>query len=125
MLFFYKTKRAPLYETWGCGQPVSCARNEYTGTAFSKPVQMWLGNFYKPAKEITATYSSSPFLKESIRFDSKIEQVFERFIYMPIIDYILTRSRRLRVIQTGSIHAYLGYIFATTVILFLFVIGGG
>src|SRR3972149_5210154 len=54
MLFIYKTKRAPLYETWGCGQPVSCARNEYTGTAFSKPVQMWLANFYKPAKEITA-----------------------------------------------------------------------
>jgi hydrogenase-4 component B len=125
IILIYERKRAPKYETWGCGQPISCARNEYTGTAFSKPVQMWLGYFYKPADEITATYSSSPFLKESIRFDSKIEQIFERFMYMPVIDYILTKSRRIRVIQTGSVHVYLSYIFVTMIILFLFVIGGG
>jgi hydrogenase-4 component B len=126
ILYLYNgKKRSALYETWGCGQPVSTARNEYTGTAFSKPVQMWLSNFYKPTREITATYSASPFLKESVSFDSRIEQIFERYIYTPVVEYVLSRSRRIRVIQTGSIHAYLTYIFGTMVVLFMLMITGG
>ena len=126
ILYLYNgKKRSPLYETWGCGQPSSTARNEYTGTAFSKPVRMWLGNFYKPTREITATYSASPFLKESVRFGSGIEQIFERYIYTPVVEYVLSISRRIRVIQTGSIHAYLTYIFGTMVVLFMLMITGG
>lgn len=124
ILYSYRGRKA-VYETWGCGQPRSSPRNEYTATAFSKPVLMWVKNFYRPVREIGATYSSSPYFKESIRFESRIEQVFERHIYDPALGYIMAKSRRARVIQTGSIHAYLAYIFATLVILFMFVISGG
>ncbi len=126
ILYLYsRNRRSVPYETWGCGQPVSTSRNEYTGTAFSKPIRMWLVNFYKPEREITTTYSASPFLKESVRFGSRIEPIFERYIYTPVVEYVLTRSRRIKVIQTGSIHAYLAYIFGTMVILFMLVIAGG
>ena len=37
----------------------------------------------------------------------------------------MVKSRKAKLIQTGSIHAYLGYIFGTLVILFMFVIAGG
>ena len=126
ILLLYNGKmRSPVYETWGCGQPVSTARNEYTGTAFSKPVQMWLGSFYKPGREITTTYSVSPFFRESIRFGSRTEQIFERYLYAPAVKHVLEGSRKVKLIQTGSIHAYLAYIFVTLVILFMFVILGG
>ncbi|HEY9204295.1 MAG TPA: hydrogenase 4 subunit B [Candidatus Methanoperedens sp.] len=126
ILFVYNgRKRSVIYETWGCGQPVSTSRNEYTGTAFSKPVQMWFKNLYRPARELRADYSVSPLIKESFRFESRIEQVFENCIYAPLTGYVLSRSRIIKSIQTGSIHAYLAYIFGTLVILFMFVIMGG
>lgn len=111
------------YETWGCGQPVITARNEYTATAFSKPIRMWLGNIYRPKREIQATYSVSPFFKEFFRFESEIEQVFERYFYEPIVSFVLAVSRAAKLVQTGSIHAYLAYIFVTLMVL-LIITGG-
>jgi hydrogenase-4 component B len=113
------------HETWGCGQPISTARNEYTAAAFSKPIQMWFKNIYRPVRELRTTYSVSPFFKESFKFESQIEQIFERYLYTPVVDGVLARSRALKLIQTGSIHAYLSYIFGTLVILMMFVILGG
>ncbi|VVB93766.1 F(420)H(2) dehydrogenase subunit L [uncultured archaeon] len=125
-LLLYNTKKSrAIYETWGCGQPVSTARNEYTAHAFSKPVEMWFKNLYRPARQTEATYSASPFLKESFRFESRIEQAFEQYIYNPVVGFVMAKSRRVKVVQTGSIHAYLSYIFGTLVILFMFVIAGG
>ncbi|VVB85376.1 F(420)H(2) dehydrogenase subunit L [uncultured archaeon] len=120
--FMYNGRK---HETWGCGQPVCTARNEYTATAFSKPVQMWFKNIYRPVRELRTTYSVSTFFKESFRFESQIEQVFERYLYTPAVNGVLARSRVLKSIQTGSIHAYLSYIFGTLVILMIFVILGG
>ncbi len=121
IMFTYNHRR---YETWGCGQPVSTARNEYTASAFSKPVQMWFRNIYRPVRELRTSYSVSPFFKESFKFELQIEQVFERF-YASAVEAVLARSRKVKMIQTGSIHAYLTYIFGTLVILMMFVILGG
>ena len=125
VMFLINRKKHPVYETWGCGQPVSTSRNEYTATAFSKPVQVWFKNLYRPARETEATYSTSPYLKDSFKFESRIEQVIEQYLYEPVVDFVITRSRKAKIIQTGSVHAYLGYIFGTLVILFIFVIAGG
>jgi hydrogenase-4 component B len=125
ILFLNNKKKQPVYETWGCGQPVSTSRNEYTATAFSKPVQVWFKSLYRPAREIDVTYSTSPLLKESFKFESKIEQVIEQYLYEPVVDFVITRSRKLLIIRTGSIHTYLSYIFGTLVILFMYVIAGG
>jgi hydrogenase-4 component B len=118
-------KSRAICETWGCGQPESSSRNEYTAHAFSKPVEMWFKSLYRPARQTEVTYSASPFLKESFRFESRIEQVFEQYIYEPVIGFVMAKSLRAKVVQTGSIHAYLSYIFGTLVILFMFVIAGG
>ncbi len=123
--FIDKSRSSRVYETWGCGQPASTARNEYTACAFSKPVQMWFRNVLRPARELRASYTVSPLIKESFRFEVHIEQIFERYIYSPLADAIIGKSRSIKLIQTGSIHAYLSYIFGTMVILMLYIISGG
>ncbi|PWB49713.1 MAG: hydrogenase 4 subunit B [Candidatus Methanoperedenaceae archaeon] len=124
IILFINKRNMPIYETWGCGQPFSTARNEYSATAFSKPVQMWFKGLYRPAREMEVTYSSR-YLKESFKFKSGIVQLFEENLYIPVADFVMAMSRKAKVIQTGSIHAYLGYIFGILVILFMFVIAGG
>lgn len=113
------------YETWGCGQPVSTGRNEYTATAFSKPIRMWFGGIFRPHREIQTTYSDSPFFKEKVIFESDIEPVFEKYLYNPVTWVVVTLSRFMRIIQTGYIQTYLLYILITLVIALIYVGSGG
>lgn len=118
-------KSTKIYETWGCGQPATTGRNEYTATAFSKPVRMWFVNIFRPHREIHTTYAGSPYFKERFAFESEIEPIFEKYIYSPAAWIALAFSRVLRVIQTGSIHLYLLYILITLVIALIYVGSGG
>ncbi|MBU4339802.1 MAG: hypothetical protein KKD46_02620 [Euryarchaeota archaeon] len=113
------------YETWGCGQPATTGRNEYTATAFSKPIRMWFGNIYRPHREIHTTYAGSPYFKERFAFGSEIEPIFEKYLYSPVAWIVLASSRVLRVIQTGSLQLYLLYILITLVIALIYVGSGG
>lgn len=71
------------------------------------------------------TYSSSRFIKESIKFNTCIEPIFERYIYAPIIDLVQTISRSSKVIQAGNIHIYIAYTFATLIIILMYVLAEG
>jgi hydrogenase-4 component B len=100
------------------------ADNEYTATAFSKPLRMVFSALYRPRREIQAEYDVSPFYPTAIRFESEIEPTFEKRLYDPIKDRILAIAGRMRAVQAGSIHAYLAYIFITLVLLLLFGVRG-
>ena len=94
--------------------------NEYTATAFSKPLRMIFSVLYKPRREIQAVFDVSPYFPKEIRFESEIEPTFEKRLYVPLKDLLLRFATRMRAIQAGSIHAYLAYIFVTLVLLLLF-----
>jgi hydrogenase-4 component B len=105
---------------WDCGLPGLTSDNEYTATAFSKPLRLIFSAFYRPRREIRPEYEVSPYYPSAIRFESGIEATFEKRLYDPLRDWIFGLSRRMRAIQAGSIHAYLAYIFVTLILLLLF-----
>jgi len=105
---------------WDCGLPGLTAENEYTATAFSKPLRMIFAALYQPKREIQQQFDVSPYYPKSVLFESEVEQTFESRLYKPLKDKLLQRANRLRAIQAGSIHAYLAYIFLTLVVLLLF-----
>ncbi|MFB3776467.1 MAG: hydrogenase 4 subunit B [Bryobacteraceae bacterium] len=105
---------------WDCGLPGLTADNEYTATAFSKPLRMVFSTLYRPRREIQAEYEVSPYYPKAIRFESEIEPSFEKHLYDPVKNRILAVADRLRAVQAGSIHAYLAYIFVTLILLLLF-----
>ena len=106
--------------TWDCGLPGLTEDNEYTATAFSKPLRMIFAAFYQPRREIQTEFEVSAYYPTSVRFESGVEPAFETHLYSPLKERILARASRLRTIQAGSIHAYLAYIFITLVLLLLF-----
>jgi hydrogenase-4 component B len=105
---------------WDCGLPGLTADNEYTATAFSKPLRLIFSAFYRPRREIRPEYDVSPYYPSAIRFESGIEPTFEKHVYGPLKDWVFALARRMRAIQAGSIHAYLAYIFVTLILLLLF-----
>jgi len=106
--------------TWDCGLPGLTAENEYTATAFSKPLRMIFAALYQPRREIQAEFEVSPYYPKAIRFESEIEPTFEKRLYGPVKELIFDVASSLRGIQAGSIHAYLAYIFITLILLLLF-----
>jgi hydrogenase-4 component B len=106
--------------TWGCGGQLT-ARTEYTATAFSKPLMMIFRAVYRPTREVEALTETSPYFPREVRYRSKIEPTFERHVYGPVVRTVLRVATGMRVLQAGSLHAYLGYVIALVVSLVLFV----
>jgi hydrogenase-4 component B len=115
----YEVQTGP---AWDCGQAGLTAENEYTATAFSKPLRMIFAALFRPRREIQAEFEVSPYYPSAIHFESEIEHTFEIHFYGPLRDGILALAARVRRLQTGSIHAYLAYIFVTLILLLLFAV---
>jgi hydrogenase-4 component B len=114
----YAARRVP---TWGCGGELT-ARTEYTATAFSKPLMMIFRAVYRPTREVE-TVGEAHFPRE-VRYRAEIEPTFERFLYGPLTRGVLGAAERMKVIQAGSLHAYLAYVLLLGILLLLW-LGGG
>jgi hydrogenase-4 component B len=104
--------------TWGCGGELT-AEAEYTATAFSKPLMLIFGAIYRPTREVSKV-ETAPYYPREVRYRAEVEPTFERFVYRPLTREGLRLAERMRVIQAGSLHAYLGYVLA--LVLFLVVL---
>jgi hydrogenase-4 component B len=113
------SRRVP---TWGCGGELG-ATTEYTGAAFSKPLMMIFKTVLRPTREVEALAEVSPYFPREIRYRTAIEPVFERYLYGPLTSGILGVATRLKVLQAGSLHAYLAYVLVLGVALLIW-LGG-
>jgi hydrogenase-4 component B len=109
----HAVRRAP---TWGCGGELS-ARTEYTATAFSKPLMMIFRAIYRPTREVQTV--GEVYFPREVRYRAEIEPTFERFVYGPLTRGVLAAAERMKVIQAGSLHAYLAYVIALVLSLVL------
>ena len=106
--------------TWGCGGELS-ARTEYTATAFSKPLMMIFRAVYRPTREVEALAEVSPYFPQEVRYHAEIEPTFERYVYGPLVRAVLRVANGMKVLQAGSLHAYLAYVIVLVVSLVLMV----
>ena len=122
VVFVWWPGRKNFGPAWDCGLPGLHPENEYTATAFSKPLRMVFAALYKPRREIQAVFDVSPYFPKAIHFESEIEPTFEKRLYEPAQRLVYWASTNMRAIQAGSIHLYLAYIFVTLIVLLLSVV---
>jgi hydrogenase-4 component B len=108
--------------TWGCGGELS-AQTEYTATAFSKPLVMIFRAVYRPTREVETLADVSPYFPREVRYRAAIEPTFERYVYAPLVGAVLRVAAGMKVLQAGSLHAYLAYVLVLGVLLLLW-LGG-
>jgi hydrogenase-4 component B len=95
--------------TWGCGGALT-AQTEYTATAFSKPLLLVFREIYRPTRELEALTEVSPYFPRELRYRVEIEPTFERHLYDPLVRGVMEVADRMKMLQAGSLHAYLGYV---------------
>ncbi len=123
ILFIYIIggKKAIRYgDSWDCGIPSLNPRMQYSATAFTKPIRMIFKRIYLPRREIFVSYIIKPFFVKSIKYRGEITPFFERYLYDPTVDFIHRIAGKIRLLQSGSLHLYLGYILVTLLVLLIF-----
>jgi hydrogenase-4 component B len=100
--------------TWGCGGELS-AQTEYTATAFSKPLMMIFRAVYRPTRQVETLTDVSPYFPQEVRYHAEIEPTFERYVYGPLVRRVLRVAQGMKVLQAGSLHAYLAYVITLVV----------
>jgi len=108
--------------TWGCGGELT-PRTEYSATAFSKPLLMIFGAVYRPTRQVDAVAEASPYFVHEVRYRTEIEPTFERYLYGPLVRGVVRLASGMKVLQAGSLHAYLAYVLVLAVILLMW-LGG-
>ena len=107
------------YKTWGCGINLT-PRMEYTATGFVQPIKRVFSTIYQPTVKLETDFlEESRYFAKRRRFEFHIEPIFQKYLYDPVVAFFTTMADRLRVIQAGSLHLYLTYIFVTLVVLLL------
>jgi len=112
-------KKTVIYKTWDCGYYKLGPRNEYTGTAFSKPFRIAFSFFLMPYRKTEKVRESFYHIK-SFAYETHTTFVFKKYIYEPLIALVLKSAKFMRRIQPGSIHLYLAYIFSALLLLIIF-----
>lgn len=119
-LFAGKLNRR-FYRTWGCGINLK-PRMEYTATGFAQPIRQVFSTIYRPTVKVEKDMlEESRYFAKRMRFEVHIEPTFQRYLYDPVVRVFNMVANRLRVVQAGSLHLYLAYIFLTLLALLLWV----
>jgi hydrogenase-4 component B len=110
------------YRTWGCGIALK-PRMEYTATGFTQPIRQVFSTIYRPTVKIeTDLIETSRYFARRMRFEVHIESTFQKYLYDPVVRAFNAVAHRLRVLQPGSLHLYLSYIFLMLLALLLWVV---
>lgn len=110
------------YNTWDCGYGNLDSKMQYTATGYSKPIRIVFRAIFRPQRELKVE-EGGPYFIKSAKYNVSTQSIFEKYIYGPVIRFILSFARKTRyAVQTGSIHTYLLYIFAAIVLMFVYYI---
>ena len=113
--------RTSEHTTWACGGEAG-GRHQYTATGFSKPIRRIFSALYQPKKQIVVDTAENKYQVRSIKFHGMTQNVFERYLYHPLIDFTNRLSRKVLAGQEGNINGYLAYIFLLFILMLL--VGG-
>ncbi len=113
-------RRERLTRTWACGLPGLSSRMQYTSTGFSKPIRYVFARVYRPDRKVEQRPGDQPYFPVSISYRSVRTTSYEKALYRPFVELIVSLAHRVRRLQTGNIQIYLLYIFLALVLLLAF-----
>lgn len=103
-------------EPWACGGVLD-ADGQYSATAYAKPFRQVFSVIYRPMRSVRAESVVHPFFRARVTYAGEITPIFDRYIYAPARDAVLSLARHGRRLQSGSLRLYLGYILVTLLLL--------
>lgn len=114
----YKGKSITRSGTWGCGFTQPTVRMQYTGSSYAASIL----EFFSPAAPLSETHKPiDGRFPEKTSYASHIHDIAELHMGRLIVNPVLLLFDKLRWIQHGDIHLYIGYILLAIILLLFFI----
>lgn len=110
--------RSRVSPTWVCGVDLE-PRMQYSATAFAKPIRLIFAALIRPQRVIEFKRPVSDFFVSEVRYEEGVHPIYERHLYQRAVGLLTVASHRVSRLQSGSIRAYLAYVFVTLVVVLL------
>ena len=115
---FYRGKSVPRSGTWGCGFTQPTVKMQYTGSSYAASIL----EFFRPVAPIEEHHRAiDGRFPEKTHYRSHVHDAAELQLNRLIVNPVLWLFDRLRWLQHGDIHLYIGYILLAIVVLLFFV----
>ncbi|MHB0865651.1 MAG: proton-conducting transporter transmembrane domain-containing protein [Minisyncoccota bacterium] len=103
--------------TWDCGTPLT-PRMEQTATGFAAPIRFFFRSIVLARKEFIAesVVASNPWIADR-RILWSVASFWERFLYQPIVTFVLRTARAMRPLQSGAVQRYLLFMLIALIIV--------
>jgi hydrogenase-4 component B len=104
--------------TWGCGFTQPTARMQYTGSSYAASIL----EFFKPAAPLEEDHPVvAGLFPDRTHYRSHVHDIVELHLNSAVVTPVTWLFDKLRWIQHGDIHLYIGYILLAIVVLLFFV----
>lgn len=122
-LYFVAIKRSSVASsgTWGCGYLAPTPRMQYTGTSFSELPVTLLGSLIAPLRKRPKLENAGFFADRSSNFVYATTETVLDKVLVPLFYWTGFGFSYLRRVQHGQLHIYMLYIFATLLVLLVWV----
>lgn len=117
-VFLYRGKKVGRSGTWGCGFTQPTVKMQYTGSSYAASIL----EFFRPVAPLEETHPAiEGRFPARTHYHSHIHDAAELQMERLIVRPVLWLFDRLRWLQHGDIHLYIGYILLAIVLLLFFV----
>jgi len=114
----YRNKRITRSGTWGCGFTQPTVKMQYTGSSYAASIL----EFFKPVAPLSEDHPPvAGRFPAGTHYRSHIHDIAELYMNTAIVRPVLALFDKLRWIQHGDIHLYIGYILLAIVALMFFI----
>ncbi|MBW2440046.1 MAG: hydrogenase [Deltaproteobacteria bacterium] len=114
----YRGKTVTRSGTWGCGFTKPTAKMQYTGSSYAASIL----EFFRPVAPLS---ENEPGIRkrfpEKSHYHSHVSDIAELHMDNVVVRPVLALFEKLRWLQHGDIHLYIGYILLAIVVLLFFV----
>lgn len=104
--------------TWNCGTPLT-PRMQYSSLGITMPLRILFKPLLGSKSKIEKEYLETRYVLTNLSYKERVRERYEEILYRPFKHLLLWCADRIRTLQAGSIHLYLGYMFMTLVIVLI------
>jgi hydrogenase-4 component B len=116
--WFYRAKPVSQSGTWGCGFTQPTVKMQYTGASYA----FEMVRFFRPAAPIHEHHPPvSGRFPAATQYHSQVQDIAQEYMEPAVVRPVQFVFDRLRWIQHGDIHLYIGYILLAIVLLLFFI----
>lgn len=118
LYFLSRGEQRRVSSTWNCGTPLT-PRMQYSSLGITMPLRMLFNRLLGSHPVIEKEYGENRYTLRTLRYQNRIQEMSEEVFYRPSMRLLLWCAERIRTLQAGSIHIYLGYTLVTLVIVLI------